>query len=47
MEKKNLKFYVTPAVESVVMETEGFLCNSIESPTRGREVLDFEGEEEE
>jgi hypothetical protein len=47
MDKKDLKFYVTPSVESVVMETEGFLCNSIESPSRSREVLDFEGEEEE
>ena len=28
MDKKVLKFYVSPAVETVEMELEGFLCES-------------------
>ena len=28
MDKKDLKFYEAPAVESVEMELEGFLCGS-------------------
>ena len=28
MEKKDLKFYESPAVEALEMQTEGFLCGS-------------------
>ena len=28
MDKKELKLYVTPALESVELELEGFLCES-------------------
>ena len=32
MEKRELKFYETPAVEVVEMEVQGFLCASVQGP---------------
>ena len=47
MEKKELKFYEAPVVESVEVMTEGFLCNSIEGLQRGARLGDDFDEEEE
>ena len=51
MEKKILKFYVSPATEAVEVELEGHLLDaSIEKPHwsvgGARETLDFEEDEE-
>ena len=50
MEKKDLKFYVSPVVEGVEMEAEGFFCASggdfVKPGLEARETLYFEDEEE-
>ena len=44
MDKKELKLYVTPALEIVETELEGFLCGSTNAENASVEEL---GEEEE
>jgi len=47
MEKKILKFYVSPATEAVEVELEGHLLNaSIRQPNWARETGDVEDDEE-
>ena len=48
MDKKNLKFYEAPAVESIELELEGHLLDaSMEKPIWGaREVDDLDDDEE-
>ena len=47
MEKKDLKMYVSPAVEAVEVELEGHLLDaSIQQPAWAREGEIFEDEEE-
>lgn len=45
MEKKELKFYESPAVEVMELETEGFLCASTNAENANTEDL-LEEEEE-
>ncbi len=49
MDKKNLKFYEAPAMESIELELEGHLLDaSMEAPIWGaREVNGMEEDEEE
>jgi len=42
MEKKDLKFYVSPVVEGVEMEAEGFFCASDGLPDTTKIVTDDE-----
>ena len=43
MEKKDLKFYVTPEMEEQNVELQGFLCNS---PGNGTNANGFEDDDE-
>lgn len=45
MDKKELKFYVTPAQEVIETELEGFLCGSTNAENASVEELPDEEEE--